>query len=113
MSDTDKIRSLNDRYRKGDHTVPGQTMITRGLVEVLEETNTAPEDLMHLVRTYDDFTPDNDPHSEHDFGSFEFQGHQCFWKFDYYTHDLKWGSDDPSDPKKTMRVLTVMLSSEY
>lgn len=110
---TDTIRSLNDRYRKGDPTVPGQTLITRGLIDLLEEAKQGPEDLMHSVRNYDDFTNDNDPHSEHDFGSFEFEGYACFWKFDYYSRDLKWGSDDPADTQKTCRVLTVMLASEY
>lgn len=113
MSDTNTIRSLDDRYRKGDATVPGQTMITRGLVDLLEEVGKAPEDLMHLVRTYDNFTSDNDPHKEHDFGSFEFAGHTCLWKLDYYSPDLKWGSENPADTKQTMRVLTIMLAEEY
>ena len=26
---------------------------------------------IELTRTFDDFTPDNDPHNEHDSGSFE------------------------------------------
>jgi hypothetical protein len=110
---TKKIRELNDKFRQGGDTVPGQIMITRGLTDLLEETNKTPDDLLHIVRTYDYFTPDNDPHREHDFGSIEFAGYTCFWKFDYYDQTLKWGSEDPADPKKTMRVLTVMLADEY
>jgi len=114
MSDkTNTIRSLNDRFRKGDATIPGQIIMTRGLVDLLEESKTPPEDLLHLVRDYDSFTADNDPHREHDFGSFQFQGYPCFWKLDYYSPDLKWGSDDASDISKTVRVLTVMLAEEY
>ena len=113
VTDTNTIRSLNDRFRQGDATIPGQIVITRGLAELLEETGTPPEDLMHLVRTYDSFTADNDPHSEHDFGAFEFQGHSCFWKLDYYSPDLKWGSEDPADITKTARVLTILLADEY
>lgn len=114
MSDTTQtIRELNDKFRQGDENVPGQIVITRGLADLLEETTTAPEDLLHLVRSFDQFTPDNDPHGERDFGAFDFQGQKCFWKIDHYDPTLKWGSDDPADVEKTMRVLTIMLASEY
>jgi hypothetical protein len=35
-----------------------------------------------LVRLFDRFTPDNDPHDEHDFGSIELHGRKLFWKID-------------------------------
>ena len=66
------------------------------------------------VIAFDDFNADNDPHREHDFGSFELNGDKLFWKIDYYsTDDPDLGSEDPSDPAKTERVLTVMLAEEY
>ena len=65
------------------------------------------------VELYDDFTPDNDPYGEHDFGSFEHAGETIFWKIDYYDRTLTKGSEDPSDPQQTVRVLTIMLASEY
>ena len=113
MSGKDTIRSLNDRFRQGDESVTGQIVITRGLVDLLEETGKTPDDLMHPVRQDDAFAPDNDPHREHDFGSFEFLGYTCFWKLDYFAPDLNWGSEDPTDITKTTRVLTVMLAEEY
>jgi hypothetical protein len=69
--------------------------------------------VLNKVFTFDDFTPDNDPYGEHDFGMVEHAGEKYFWKFDYYDKDMEFGSPDPSDPAQTTRVLTVFLSSEY
>lgn len=65
------------------------------------------------VREYDQFCPENDPHNEHDFGSFTCAGHRVCWKIDYYDTALEFGSPDPANPDHTVRVLTVMLASEY
>jgi hypothetical protein len=65
------------------------------------------------VSSFNGFDDDNDPWGEHDFGSLEYEGQTFFWKIDYYDPALKWGSEDPADPHKTVRVLTVMLADEY
>ena len=111
--DTDAIRSLNDRFRKRDPSIPGQTVITRGLWELTEGDPCRLLALYKQVADFDDFSPDSDPHQEHDFGSFEFEGQTCFWKIDYYDPTLTYGSDDPSDLSKTQRALTIMLAAEY
>ena len=114
MTDAIKvIREQNDRLRQGDPTIPGQIFVTHGLTALLNDTDTKPEKLFQIVSSYSSFSPDNDPHEEHDFGSFKFQGQTCFWKIDYYDPTLKWGSDDPSDLEKTARVMTLMLADEY
>ena len=65
------------------------------------------------VATFSELTADNDPHGEHDFGSFEIAGRKFFWKIDAYDAKMEFGSEDPSDPVKTTRVLTIMLAEEY
>jgi Protein of unknown function (DUF3768) len=62
---------------------------------------------------FGDFTPDNDPYGEHDFGCFELGACKFMWKIDYYDQRCEFGSEDPSDPRRTTRVLTLMLASEY
>jgi len=66
-----------------------------------------------LVRRFEDFTPDNDPHGEHDFGSFTHGGQKLFWKIDYYDSACEFGSENPADAAQTTRVLTIMLADEY
>jgi hypothetical protein len=65
------------------------------------------------VAAFDNFDTGNDPHGEHDFGSFDLAGDKFFWKIDYYDPQLEFGSEDPADPTKTTRVLTLMLAAEY
>jgi len=102
------ICALNDQFRKT--LAGGRVVITRG-VEAL-----GPHRLLCLLnRTmrYDAFGPDNDPHGEHDFGAFDDDGDRFFWKIDYYDRSLTQGSENPADPKQTVRVLTLMLADEY
>jgi len=69
--------------------------------------------ILSEVRNYNDFTPDNDPFSEHDFGSIQFGEKTIFWKIDYYDLDLHMHSPDPSVSAVTARILTIMLAEEY
>ena len=65
------------------------------------------------MERFNDFTPDNDPYGERDFGAFTHKGQRIFWKIDYYSPDLSRHSDDPAEPAQTVRVLTIMLAEEY
>ena len=109
-----KICDLNDRFRTGDQGIPGLVFVTVGVQELVDRTPDFDAPLLfEAVASFDSFTSDNDPHHEHDFGSFEFGGERLFWKIDYYAPDLQLGSEDPADIGKTIRVLTIMLASEY
>ncbi|WP_147114883.1 DUF3768 domain-containing protein [Tateyamaria sp. syn59] len=108
-----EIAQLNDAFRKGDPSVPGQRFVTAGVVHLLKQLDVPTEMLIQKVAQFDDFTDDTDPHGEYDFGAFELHGHQLFWKVDAYDTDYAMGSDDPTDLSKTRRVLTIMLAHEW
>src|SRR5476651_1870139 len=73
----------------------------------------AVERIVKTIAVYDDFCHSNDPHEEHDFGSFEADGQMIFFKIDYYDKTRTYHSPDPSDPSVTERVITIMLADEY
>lgn len=104
----ERIRELNDAFRRTFQG--GRVMMTPGVVEL---PDCVKAEVLSKVASFDSFTEDNDPHGEHDFGSFELVGRKFFWKIDYYDRELEYGSENPADPEQTARVLTIMLASEY
>jgi hypothetical protein len=104
------IRDLNDDMRANGPTGAGRWVLTRGVNALGAELVAC---ALAKVRAFDRFNEDNDPHGEHDFGSFDLCGSSLFWKIDYYDLDLENGSEDPADPAITTRVLTIMLAEEY
>src|ERR1019366_3488597 len=103
-----KIAFLNDGLRRT--FARGKVMMTAGVAALPEDALTQ---VLERVRHFDEFTKENDPHGEHDFGSVELAGVSYFFKIDYYALDMTGGSEDPSDPEKTTRVLTIMRADEY
>ena len=103
-----RIRDMNDNFRRT--FIGGVVTVTQGVDALCREVKS---EVMRRVRTFDHFNTDNDPHGEHDFGSFDLAGDKFFWKIDYYDPTLESGSEDPTDPTKTTRVLTLMLAAEY
>ena len=105
---TSRIRELNDQFRI---TGTGGTVnITKGIADMAVDYVYV---IMQMVKNYNDFTPDNDPHGEHDFGAFTYRGQKYFWKIDYYDLSFQMHSPDPTNPNVTNRVLTVMKAEEY
>jgi len=107
----ERIAKLNDLCRTA-MGVAGRLVQTAGISALPPQVQSA---IRENVERFSDFGPDNDPHGERDFGAFTAQGvpEKIFWKIDYYAPDLVHGSDDRSDPQQTVRVLTLMLASEY
>lgn len=104
-----RIRELNDRFRttgQGNGTV----LITSGLQAMGGDYVVA---AVEAVRTFADFSADNDPWGEHDFGAVEIEGQKVFWKIDCYDPSCTNGSENPANEALTHRVLTIMLASEY
>ena len=106
---TKRIAELNDLCRTA-MAVAGRVYQTQGISALPLQDQSA---IREKVELFDAFTPDNNPYSERDFGAFEHAGERIFWKIDHYDTTLTRGSEDPSDPKQTIRVLTIMLASEY
>ena len=105
---TAKIRALNDELRQ--YLLGGGAVITPGIAALGQE---AVERIVRTIAVYDDFCHANDPHEEHDFGSFDTEGHTIMFMIDYYDPTLSMHSADPADPNVTERVITIMLAEEY
>jgi hypothetical protein len=103
-----EIRVLNDALRQLGHD--GITVITQGVSFLSYELQAK---IYQAVQTFNEFTPKNDPHGEHDLGLLMVDGQRVIFKIDYYDQTLCGGSEDPSNPKMTKRVITIMLAHEY
>jgi len=105
---TKRIRQLNDDFRstfKG-----GRVMLTPAVISLPEAGRAT---IIERIKTFNDFNDVNAPYQEHDFIAFELAGSHIFVKIDYYAPDLQHGSEDPADPVKTTRVMTIMTAEEY
>ena len=72
-------------------------------------------DAVQAVGAFDIFEPENDPSGWHDFGAVDIRGEKIFWKTDLYeaNSDFRYGAEAPDNPATTMRVLTIMMASDW
>lgn len=127
-----QIRDLNDLARTA-MGVAGRLTMTANLVGSLEPWQLSA--LREKVETYDHWEPENDAYEEHDFGTIygmrkgtsiawtdkppvdtdkiPFKGITVFFKIDVFDKKLEYGSEEPWNPKKSTRVLTLMLAEDY
>lgn len=98
-------KETNDALRQRIPNVapPNVLVITRGIADLGPE---AVRGILRQVKEFNDFSEDNDPWQEHDFGSFSYQSEEpekkIFWKIDDYAGQEGYNL-----------VLTVMLAEEY
>jgi len=104
------IRRLNDAFRRSLSGGGGKRFLTAGIAALPPQDQAA---ILAKVMAFDTFTEDDDPYGEHEFGAFDHAGQKIFWKIDYYDPTEEFGSEDPADPVKTSRVLTILLAEEY
>lgn len=107
-STTATILKLNDLLRTT--FMGGKVFITEGIRALGTDFESA---CVEAVQGFTAFTKDNDPHGEHDFGMVRIEGRSVYFKIDYYDRAMQYGSENPADPAVTMRVLTILLASEY
>lgn len=74
-----QIAALNDALRNSFNS---------GILVLIARIQALPEEvqveILYKVRTFDDFTPGNDPPVERDFGSLTVRVHRVFLDLDYY-----------------------------
>ena len=108
-SDTEKTAMLNDICRMMLGRM--DTAVCTSGISAFPKADQAA--IYEKVQNYSDFSSDNDPYGERDFGSFTHNGEKIFWKIDCYDNSFEFGSSDPTNPEITKRVLTILLASEY
>lgn len=109
-----KIAALNDQMRREPRSKAlGQVVITAGVAAEGDEFRLKVREALAALGPRD-FTPANDPYGERDFCAFQVHGKRLFFKVDYYAKgDLTRASEDPADPDKTERIMTIMFAEEY
>ena len=113
QSRAETIAGQNDRFRQtfgADFTIPGRVVVTAG---VEAKGGLFLQKLMVAVMGFDDFNEGNDPHGLRDFGIVTIDGARVYWKLDLFDPSYEWGAEDPANPARTRRVLTLLLPEEY
>ena len=96
------IAELNDEFRATGQG--GRIVLTSGVVSLGYDFLIK---AMQEVRSFSDFSAQDDPYGEHNFGSVAVAGKTVNWMIDYYDAADEWASPDPANPDVTTRVLTI------
>ncbi|ARU03215.1 DUF3768 domain-containing protein [Yoonia vestfoldensis] len=113
------IAAHNEAFRKlaclgiaPDQPIVGRMHVTRSLAEA-EDGFMA--EAVKATGEFDTFEAENDPDGCHDFGAVDIRGQKVFWKIDLYEadSDFRYGAETPDNPATTVRVLTIMMASDW
>lgn len=116
MENSKIIANQNDNFRMsimGEtniNTPKGKTVMTQGVSSLSPDILL---ELTHKVATFDDFTVEADPYKFHEMGVIKISDITIWFKIDLYDENYEGGSEEPENPEKTRRVLTMLLPSEY
>lgn len=115
--ETRRIALQNDQFRMTlgmDVGIRGKIVLTPGVAALMEDHGC---EIMLKLNGFSAFSEDNDPWGARDFGVMTVgcpgAYHRLYWKIDLYDLDYVYGSEAPSDPSQTRRVLTLLVPSEY
>lgn len=117
--DITAIAVQNDTFRKlaclgiaPDQPIAGRMHVTRSLAEA-EDGFMA--EAVKATGEFDAFELENDPDGCHDFGAVNIRGQKVLWKIDLYEadSDFRYGAETPDNPATTVRVLTIMMASDW
>ena len=123
IDQTFHIRRLNDMTRTQPEIANATWVTTQGVLHLLagdddrdDAVLPAPARVAALraaIATFSNWSEDNDPYGEHDFGAFDLFDQRLFFKIDYHHPDHDTLAPVPSSIELCRRVLTVMLAEEY
>jgi hypothetical protein len=105
---TGTVAHLNDELRI--YGVGGKIVLTQSIADMEQQDRLA---IIQAVREFGAFGNKADPYTEHAFGLLTVNGRRIFWKVEYDFSDYLRNTTAYGDALVIVRVLTVMLASEY
>ncbi|MCC0018758.1 MAG: DUF3768 domain-containing protein [Hoeflea sp.] len=100
---SNRVQTINDQFRQT--FLGGRVVMTASVAAMADNDRRT---LLSRVRHFDEFTSENDPYGEHDFGSINLGECRYFWKIEYHDPTLTCGPSDASDMATTERALALM-----
>ena len=106
MTTKNQIRDKNDFLRKLLPNLPPPHKVVFSEWAAKHHPSVIFE-LIRKIRDYKEFTPENDPYKEHDFGTVQVGETEFFWKIDYTDEAYEHFKADG------LRIFTIMEAGEW